>query len=73
MTTIGYGDVKPISLLGRSYTIIFAIIGVVLNSLLLISVINYLQMLSSESKAYFTEKILSEKEDIKKIAAKSLS
>lgn len=44
MTTIGYGEYYPVTFLGRLLTIILSIIGVVLNSLLVVALNEYLKM-----------------------------
>jgi hypothetical protein len=44
MTSIGYGDYVPITILGRVLASILAIFGVTLNSFLVVALSEYLKM-----------------------------
>jgi hypothetical protein len=52
MTTIGYGDYIPTTFLARFLAIFLAIIGVVLNSLLIMALTGYLKMMVSEARSH---------------------
>lgn len=65
MGTIGYGDYYPKTLLGRLIIFVTAITGVILSSLLIVSLSSYLQMQASESKSHITLQRLLEQEKLK--------
>jgi hypothetical protein len=52
MSTVGYGDYYPKTLLGRAIMLITAILGVFLTSLLIVSLSLYLKMTSSETNSH---------------------
>lgn len=54
MATVGYGDYFPKTLPGRLIILVTAISGVLLNSLLIVSLSLYLDMIPSESKSHIT-------------------
>jgi hypothetical protein len=54
MGTVGYGDYYPKTYPGRIITILAAITGVILSSLLIITLNAYLSMNSDENKAHIT-------------------
>ena len=54
MGTVGYGDYFPKTYPGRVITILAAITGVILSSLLIITLNAYLSMNSNENKAHIT-------------------
>ena len=51
MTTVGYGDYFPRTLIGRSIDVILVIWGIFIVSLMVIVLTNALNMDSSESRA----------------------
>ena len=44
MTTVGYGDYYPKTIPGRSVAVCAAVMGVILGSLLIVALSNYLTM-----------------------------
>ncbi len=52
MTTVGYGDISPISLFGRIIIIISCMFGVFLMGLMVVSVTSYLNLVGIESNVY---------------------
>lgn len=52
MTTVGYGDISPISLFGRIIIIISCMFGVFLMGLMVVSVTSYLNIVGVESNVY---------------------
>lgn len=54
MSTVGYGDVYPISYLGRVIAFCAAISGIILASLLILTLSQKLAMNSKESKSHIT-------------------
>ena len=52
MTTVGYGDISPKSLLGRIIIIISCMSGVFLVGLMVVSVTSYLNIVGVESNVY---------------------
>lgn len=52
MATVGYGDLFPKTLPGRCIIIFTAILGVLLSSLLIVSLTYYLDMEPSETKSF---------------------
>lgn len=54
MATVGYGDYYPRTLPGRAIILITAISGVLLSSLLIVSLSLYMEMIPSESKSHIT-------------------
>ena len=52
MTTVGYGDISPNSLLGRIIVILSCMFGVFLVGLMVISVTSYLNIVGIESNVY---------------------
>jgi potassium channel subfamily K protein 1 len=58
LTTIGYGNVSPLTKLGKLFCILFAIIGIPATLLLLYAIIERLMKLTGFMLAFFTEKVL---------------
>ena len=58
MPTVGYGDIYPKTKLGRVIVFIASITGVIISSLLIVSLSNYLTMQPNESKSHLTLKRL---------------
>lgn len=54
MATIGYGDFYPTTPLAQIQAVILAIIGVVLNSQLIMALTDYLKMKISEVRSHTT-------------------
>jgi hypothetical protein len=73
MSTVGYGDNFPKTLLGRFIILATAISGVLLSSLLIVSLSLYLDMLPSESKSHITLTRLGEQKHLAAEAAKALT
>lgn len=73
MATVGYGDYYPKTLPGRGIILITAISGVLLSSLLIVSLSLYLDMIPSESKSHITLLRLGEQQDLAEEAAKAMT
>lgn len=58
LTTIGYGNVSPLTKLGKLFCILFAIVGIPATLLLLYAIIERLMKLTGYMLAFFTEKLL---------------
>lgn len=54
MATVGYGDYYPKTLPGRFYVLFAAASGIILSSLLIVSLMAYLTMQTNESKSHLT-------------------
>lgn len=52
MTTVGYGDIYPLTNLGRFVVVVCAVLGTIIVSLMVISLQNSLQFNTSEERAY---------------------
>ena len=65
MATIGYGDYIPTTILARFLAISLAIIGVVLNSQLIMALSEYLKMKRRESHSHTTLSRLHEQEELR--------
>jgi hypothetical protein len=52
MATIGYGDYIPKTTVGRMLAASLAIFGVLMNSLLVVALVEYLKMKGSETRAH---------------------
>ena len=58
MATVGYGDYHPVTYLGRTVAFVAAILGIIISSLLILTLSRYLAMHSREGKAHITLKRL---------------
>lgn len=54
MGTVGYGDVVPKTYLGRAILFFASITGIIISSLLILTLSTYLSMEFSENKAHIT-------------------
>lgn len=54
MSTVGYGDYFPKTIPGRVFVIMAAVSGILLSSLLIVSLSAYLTMQANESKSHLT-------------------
>ena len=72
MTTVGYGDMYPRTNLGRLVMIVCSMYGVIVVSLMVVTVTNFLCMSQMESASYTIMKKLEYKEMIKKAALQIL-
>lgn len=72
MLTIGYGDVYPMSHMGRLIGIVIAIWGSFYVSLFVVALNNILEFESPEKKAFMLLQRLLAKEDLRVEAAKCL-
>lgn len=54
MGTVGYGDYSPKTYLGRSLLFLASITGIIVASLLILTLSTYLSMELSENKAHIT-------------------
>lgn len=52
MTTVGYGDIYPRTTIGRIVYFLCAMFGVVVVSMIVVTVMNMLEMTTTESKAF---------------------
>ncbi len=53
MTTVGYGDIYPVSTMGKLICVVMCLWGNFLISLIIVSLAEYVELNSSEAKAYF--------------------
>jgi len=70
MTTVGYGDIYPRTIGGRLVIFFCSIFGVIIVSIVVVSVNNLLEMSKMETNAYTVIKRLGFKSSMKKSAAK---
>lgn len=54
MSTVGYGDYYPTTYLGRTIVFMSSIAGIIMSSLLILTLSTYLAMQLSEVKAHIT-------------------
>ena len=73
MTTVGYGDISPKSLLGRIIIIISCMFGVFLVGLMVISVTSYLNIVGVESNVYKILLKSNKMEDRNQLAFKAIA
>jgi hypothetical protein len=72
MTTVGYGDIVPRTLLGRSTAFFSAVYGMGIISLLVVSFNQFLQMDSAEGTAFTIIKRLKVRDMMKEVAGRLL-
>lgn len=68
MTTVGFGDMSPVTLWGRTFGFLCTFYGVLLVSVMVLVVINTFEMDSSEGETLKIMKRLNEKKEIRIIA-----
>lgn len=73
MSTVGYGEYYPKTMLGRSIILITAILGVFLSSLLIVSLSLYLKMTSSEKNSHLLLDRLRKQGLLESVAASAVS
>ena len=69
MTTVGYGDYFPVTALGRMIGFLACMYGVVVVSLMVVTLSNLLDLDSSEEKSYSILKRLAFKTELQEAAA----
>lgn len=52
MTTVGYGEVFPVTMMGRAFTILASIIGNTVMSLVIVTLTNLIELSPEETEAY---------------------
>jgi hypothetical protein len=62
MTTVGYGDIYPITAMGKLVAVLCSTSGVLISSLYVVSITNTLKMTSSENRSYTIIKRANSKE-----------
>lgn len=70
MTTVGYGDMSPITLPGRFLSFLMCIWGVFLVSMMVLTLLQMLRLSEEEELAVSVYKTLEIKEDLKKSSAR---
>jgi hypothetical protein len=65
MATIGYGDYIPDAIIARLLAVALAVIGVVLNSMLVVSLSEYLKMKMNEIRSHTTLFRLSKQKELR--------
>lgn len=73
MTTVGYGDIYPRTFAGRVMIFIVSMVGVVIVSIVVVTVMNIFQMSPLESKAYTVIKKINIRKRMKSSAANIIS
>jgi Ion channel len=73
MTTVGYGDIYPRTFPGRLVMFMVALVGVVIVSIVVLTVQNLFEMSSLESKAYTVVQKINIKKDIREHAAEVIT
>ena len=63
MTTIGFGDVVPKTMPGRILTFMLACFGVVMTSLMVVALSNYIVLNRTQKKAFFMIKMIQAKKE----------
>lgn len=63
MTTIGFGDVVPKTMPGRILTFMLACFGVVMTSLMVVALSNYIILNRTQKKAFFMIKMIQAKKN----------
>lgn len=72
MTTVGYGDISPITPLGKVVAIFIALFGALLTALFVVTVEWMLEFENSENKAYKMLESLLKKDELRNAAATAL-
>lgn len=72
MATIGYGDYIPTTSLAQLLAVTLAILGVVLNSQLIMALTGYLRMKVSEARSHTVLHRLQEQEKLRKESVSAL-
>lgn len=72
MATVGYGDYYPKTFNGRCVAILTAVSGIIVSSLLIVSLSAYLTMLPSEMTSHLTLVRLKHQENLKEEATEAL-
>lgn len=72
MGTIGYGDYAPTTYLGRVVAFLAAISGIIMASLLILTLSRYLTMSTGENKSHITIKRLQMRELLEKYAEETV-
>jgi len=72
MTTVGFGDITPVTTGGRIIMIFCSVFGVVIISLMVVTVTNTLNMNQNENKAFMLLRRLRVKEKLEDNAAKTI-
>lgn len=65
MSTVGYGELSPVSISGKAVAVICAFSGVILQAGMIISLYRIIKMSPSESASYFLLQALELKEKVK--------
>lgn len=73
MTTVGYGDYYPRTLLGRIWNIFIAIWGIFIVSMMILTLTNMLNLDTSEKKALTVLNRLETRSDLRKKAAQLIA
>jgi Ion channel len=72
MTTVGYGDIYPSTLIGKIIIFICSTSGVLLSSLYVVSITNALKMTTAENNSFTIIKRVNQKEKLKEASARVL-
>ncbi len=72
MATVGYGDYYPVTFPGRIVGVFAAVSGIILSSLLIVSLSAYLTMQANEAKSHLTLVRLQHQKCLKEEATEAL-